>query len=429
MRTIAVILVLSVCLTLPANGQSTIPPYHAHNDFLLASPGTLKTGLFGFDNPALLTYQHQPDIAFMFSDANGKWSDFKRWGLFTAFPHFGFGLIHEKSPVGLITDYRISLALGDRALSTGLAYGWSTGSKAQFNRYNLTTVSFLIRPMQYVSVGLIGTKAFGSGDAEGVVEIAGRPLGNEIVTAFADYAIQSKQSLNNGAWSAGVAVEALPGIRVTGRYFDTKAFTVGVQLSLGSVGLTTQAHYDQNQKYAYNTYGIRLGSYDRNIIDTYLRKNQNYVEMNLLGPIKYQKFRFFDDSKTLANLLESIDAAKSDVAVAGIAINTSGMTTDREKLWELREKLKEFKTTGKRVVIFIDRGGIDVYHFASIADKIVMDPVGTFALEGYVMGRTFLKGTLEKIGIGYDEWRFFKYKSAVENFSRDKMSDADREQR
>ena len=45
------------------------------------------------------------------------------------------------------------------------------------------------------------------------------------------------------------------------------------------------------------------------------------------------------------------------------------------------------------------------------------------------MGRTFLKGTLEKIGLGYDEWRFFKYKSANENFSRDNMSDADREQR
>ena len=45
------------------------------------------------------------------------------------------------------------------------------------------------------------------------------------------------------------------------------------------------------------------------------------------------------------------------------------------------------------------------------------------------MGRTFVKGTLEKIGIGYDEWRFFKYKSANESFSRDKMSDADREQR
>jgi protease-4 len=45
------------------------------------------------------------------------------------------------------------------------------------------------------------------------------------------------------------------------------------------------------------------------------------------------------------------------------------------------------------------------------------------------MGRSYLKGTLEKIGIGYDEFRFFKYKSAMESFSRENMSEADREQR
>jgi protease-4 len=127
--------------------------------------------------------------------------------------------------------------------------------------------------------------------------------------------------------------------------------------------------------------------------------------------------------------LNTIDAAKEDPTVAGIAINTSGIETDAEKLWELREKLREFKATGKKVFIFVDRGGIELYHFASVADKIVMDPDGMIALEGYVAGRTFFKGTLEKIGIGFDEWRFFKYKSAEENYSRDKMSEADREQR
>jgi protease-4 len=58
-----------------------------------------------------------------------------------------------------------------------------------------------------------------------------------------------------------------------------------------------------------------------------------------------------------------------------------------------------------------------------------MDPEGMLLLPGYILGRTYLSGTLEKIGIGFDEWRFLKYKSAAEAFSRDSMSDADREQR
>ena len=50
-------------------------------------------------------------------------------------------------------------------------------------------------------------------------------------------------------------------------------------------------------------------------------------------------------------------------------------------------------------------------------------------LSGYVMGRTYMTNLLEKLGLGFDEWRFLKYKSAVEGFSRHSMSDADREQR
>ncbi|MFN3694663.1 MAG: signal peptide peptidase SppA, partial [Ignavibacterium sp.] len=61
--------------------------------------------------------------------------------------------------------------------------------------------------------------------------------------------------------------------------------------------------------------------------------------------------------------------------------------------------------------------------------KIILDPMGTISLNGYLIGRTFLKGSLEKIGVGFHELRYFKYKSAAETYSRDKFSEADREQR
>ncbi len=250
-----------------------------------------------------------------------------------------------------------------------------------------------------------------------------------VLTAFADYILHRTPLLEKDMWSAGVAVEALPGVRITGRYFNTDAFSLGFQFSLGHIGVETQAHYNSDQKYAYNSYGVRLGAYDRNIFSSHFPSNNKFVEMNQPGRISYQRYVLFDDSQTLSDLLANIDAAKNDPSVGGIAINTSGLEADAEKLWELREKLKDFKTTGKKVFIFIDRGSIELYHFASVADKIVMDPLGTFFIEGFQMGRTFYKGTLEKIGLGFDEWRFLKYKSAAENYSRDKMSDADREQR
>jgi protease-4 len=405
--------------------QSTFTPYFDRNDFLLASPGALKFGLYGFDNPALLSYVRQPDILFTWNDANAP---INRWGMFVGLPSAGFGMVHEKIGGVSTADYHLSLAMGDKTVSTGISYGWTIADNPSLDKSSLLTLGTLVRPMPFVSAGVTYTGALNTKGYEFVGDLAGRPFASELVTVFAEYIRSRTPLLEENMWSAGVAVEAMPGIRITGRYFNTDAFTLGFQFSLGHIGLETQAHYDANQKYAYNSYGIRLGAYDRNIFDTYLEKQSKYVEMNLKGNIDYQRFQWFDKTQTLTSLLEAIDAAKNDPSVAGIAINTSGMEVNREKLWELREKLKDFKTTGKKVFIFIDRGGIDLYHFASVADKIVMDPFGMLTLEGYLMGRTFLKGTLEKIGVGFDEWRFFKYKSAAESLSREKMSDADREQ-
>jgi len=68
------------------------------------------------------------------------------------------------------------------------------------------------------------------------------------------------------------------------------------------------------------------------------------------------------------------------------------------------------------------------YHLASVADRFFLDPQGFIMLPGYRMGRTYFKDSLEKLGLGFDEWRFFKYKSAFESYSRESMSDPDREQ-
>jgi protease-4 len=68
------------------------------------------------------------------------------------------------------------------------------------------------------------------------------------------------------------------------------------------------------------------------------------------------------------------------------------------------------------------------YYVASAADCIVIDPEGMLALEGFAIGKTYLKGLLDKVGIGVEEMRYFKYKSAAEALARGEMSEADRDQ-
>jgi protease IV len=425
-RGLAILVIVLVAL--PAAAQSTFPGYYSLTDLSAASPGAFRFGMYGFDNPALLATLRQPDAMVSWVDYASGGGGPARWGLFTAVPHLGFGIVRTNEGEISLTDYRLSVGFGDRSFSGGIGYGWSGRDRGTFIRSNLWTLGVLARPDRHVSIGIVGFAATADNSTEGAVDVAVRPLGTELVTLFCDYALAGGMTLREGNWSTGAVVEVLPGIRVIGRYFDTHAFNIGIDLSLGHLGASAQSTFDGDSKRVSNTYGVRLGAYDRTVLQK-LMSDSRYLQMNLYGPVKYQTYRWFDDGQTLADILEQIEAARTDETVSGIALNTSGMRVGRSMMWEIRKKLEEFRASGKKVVIFIDRAGMEEYHFASVADRIVMDPSGALTLEGYLMGRTFLKGTLEKLGIGYDEWRFFKYKSAAEVLSRDSMSAADREQR
>lgn len=418
-----------IILSNPVSGQTIIPPFHMHHDFLMASSGAMKYGLYGYDNPASLTYIHQPDFYFTWTDQTGSIEDFNKWGLFAAVPNFGFGMIQEDTPLGSVTDYRISSAFGSRSISAGFGYGWSGGDTDVFQREKLINIGLLVRPNQYISIGAVGYQTLRGKRQQIYTDLAIRPFGNEFLTLFGDFALQNDQAVREGMWSAGVAVEALPGIRITGRAFEGELYTVGISFNLRRAGVNTQRQFNGSTNNGYNTYGIRLGAYDRNIFDSYTRKENDYVSLNLNGSLKYQQYRLFDSANTLKDILQSIDEARVDPTVSGIAINMSGLRASHAMKWELRDRLENFKNAGKHVVIYIDRGGITDYHLASVADKVIMDPLGTIMLEGFITGRTYIRGMLEKAGIAVDEWRFFEYKSAFEQIARDEMSEADREQR
>jgi protease-4 len=397
--------------------------YYRENKFWMTSPGAFKSGLYGFDNPALLNYQNQPDFYFTWTNENGRWNDFNNWGLFAAIPNFSFGLVNQKLQDHSVTDYKLSAAIGSPDFSLGLGYGWSSGDIGYFDRANMITIGALARPNPFVSFGFAGNFLL-SGQNEGVFDLAIRPLGDEKVSLFGDYVFKNYMSDLDNIWSAGIALEAYPGFRLTGRYFENKYYTVGIELSLGRISFSSMSNLDKDGKYQFNTYGIRVGAYDRNPIQTFKTKT-DYLDLNLLGDMKYTRFRFFDDSKTLYEITGEIKAARDDKSIAGIAINTSGMNINRVLLWELREELRKFREMGKKVYIYIDRPGIEAYHFASVADKIVMDPQGMITLEGFMYGKQYYAGAMEKLGIGFHEWRYFKYKSAYEVYARKDMSEGD----
>jgi protease-4 len=262
-----------------------------------------------------------------------------------------------------------------------------------------------------------------------VAELAVRPLGNRRFTIFGDYAIQKNQKIADAPWSAGAALEVLAGVNLTGRYFDNEAFTVGLNVSFGRGFAGGQGHYEKNRDRSFNTYSVGIGDYSPNLFTSFFFKKSAYVALNLKGRVDYQAYRWFDvNTRRFMDILQDIRNAANDPRVEVLALNLSAMRVLPEHAWEIREELKSARTAGKKVIIFIDNAGMTGYHLASVADVVMMDPQGSLMLPGYVLGRTYLKGTLDKLGLGFDEWRFFKYKSAAEVLSREDMSEADREQ-
>lgn len=406
------------------------PTYYENSVYQYTSPGAMKYGLYGYDNPAVLANVESFDFQFSWQEDHQELGMMDNWATFVALPNTGFGMVkHQIGDLALI-DMNYSMGFGNEEFSIGASYGWSAGDDFLFGRANRHfTIGTLMRPSRYLSIGLTGRSYSMLEMGETTAEVGVRPLGDERLALFGDVSLRELNDERHYQWSAGAAFEFLPGVRATGRYVDDGFISGGLQFSFGRAGVGSQAHYDSEGDYHYNTYSFRLGAYDRNVFDEYGLEESDYMNLDLEGRMQHQRFRFFGEGNSLRETLEAIEAAGRDKSVAGIVVNISGMRAGKGMYWEVRNELEKFQEKGKKVVIYFDRVGMEGYYLASVADHVVMDPQGTIVMPGYLMGGTYYKEALDSIGVGIDELRINEYKSGGESFTRNEMSDADREQK
>lgn len=406
-----------------------LPDYYTRTRFLFAPPAVFGDGLLGFANPANLALLAKPEIRFAWSTEDSRPATLQNWGLFTAIPHLGFSVQRQKFQGIGVSDFKLSTALGSQALSLGVAYGWSAGKNHASGRTKLLTVASIVRPSKYLSAGITGNFSLESSAREGVASLGIRPLGSPALTLFGDAALQKGTDLEDLPWSVGAVLQPAAGIHIIGRYFKSQAFTLGAALNFGRSGVSTQSHFDADSRYELQTYMVRSGGDKPSVIRETMTRRKRYLRMRLKGRVDYLKYTFLDaGTRPLFQILTDIAAAKTDPRIQALALNLSAMRIRPEHAWEVRRALQSFRDAGKQVVIFIDNVRMTGYHLASVADVIALDPLGSVLLQGYALGKTYFKGTLEKLGLGFDAWRFLKYKSAAEVLSRDSMSVADREQ-
>ena len=137
-----------------------------------------------------------------------------------------------------------------------------------------------------------------------------------------------------------------------------------------------------------------------------------------------------DIPKTIAlkQVLDNIEKAKTDKNIKAIYINTSFFNAGISQIEEIRNKLLEFKLSGKPIIAYAEVYSQSAYYLASVSNSIYLNPIGIVDLKGFSISQIFFKGLLEKLDIDMQIIRHGKFKSAVEPFTLDKMSTANREQ-
>jgi protease-4 len=130
----------------------------------------------------------------------------------------------------------------------------------------------------------------------------------------------------------------------------------------------------------------------------------------------------------LNTIINAIDNAKYDKKIRGISIESLSLRAGIGQLQEIRDKLHEFKESGKFIMAYADVYDQKNYYMSSVADSIYVNPVGFLDIKGLSGEILYFKDFQDKYGVRMEVIRHGKYKSAVEPFLESEMSEANREQ-
>ena len=164
---------------------------------------------------------------------------------------------------------------------------------------------------------------------------------------------------------------------------------------------------------------------DNTVLELQLQRPiSDYVGTNELDPFS----GIFEQSQGLDEIIHAIEVAKTDDRIKGISINNNFILAGLAQTQAIRKALEEFKAQGKFIYAYADFYMQRDYYLASVADSIFMNPVGVLDFKGLSTEVLYFKELQEKSGVKMEVIRHGKYKSAVEPYLENNMSEANRAQ-
>ncbi len=167
-------------------------------------------------------------------------------------------------------------------------------------------------------------------------------------------------------------------------------------------------------------------------------KSNSVLELDFAMPVKdyapkddnpfAEAFQLDESKLGLDKVLNAIENAKNDDDIKGISIKSFMISAGMAQTQAIRNKLEDFKTSGKFIYAYNDFYTQKSYYLSSVADSLFLNPVGAIDFKGLSSEILYFKDFEDKYGIKMEVIRHGKYKSAVEPFLQNEMSEANREQ-
>jgi len=433
----------ALLLLIAATSASAIPflDYRAESWFLPQSPSVTGGPVGGLFNPSAFAMSDVAGTDFWWNDGNVR-SGLDNYGL-----GFGRGLNFAMNTTTYgtsadsykIYDYQIGLAGGSRSSTFGLGYRWSNGETQRTAREQAFVVGVTNRCRNWLSLGASGILSFESNAAQYVFDVGLRPFQKDYLTLFADWTFNNNDVVfQTGSWGAGVEIRPIDGVHLGFRAREREGskdidYSALLGVTVGFSNFTAQSQYDNDGDHQRMNYLFRANLPAKGLPRPFsvIGSHEKYYPMSLENKVlTYQKYRMFDTKRVAwLDLLSVLNSVRDDDNIDILVLNLAGFRARPSLIWEFRQKLLEIQAGGKEIIIHTDRTNAQTYYLASMANSLSIDPMGSISIPGLALSRSYLKGTLEKVGLGFQAHRYYKYKSAVETLSRDSMSEADREQR
>ncbi len=197
------------------------------------------------------------------------------------------------------------------------------------------------------------------------------------------------------------------------------ATVLAVLIVVGAVKSSFNSNFKEEETSVKKTNSILKIVLDGAIIDR--EKEDPLAQLKGLAPMGDSR-----DKMGLNSILTKIENAKTDENVKGIYLYCKNVDGGYASIEEFRNALIDFKKSEKFIYAYSEAYGQKEYYLASTANKLFLNPQGAMEWKGLSMSILFFKGAFDKLGFDMQIFRHGKFKSAIEPFILDKMSDANR---